>query len=171
MEAAADQAFTQAAAFQKMWMDAFSGMAEVWTRASPGQPPNEALKDMRTGMLKILTQSWEEFMRSPQFLEYMKQSMDGFMTLQKLSSDTMTRGRHGAQAPAREDLDNILLAIRHMERRLLDRIEEVDDNVSGAARRLDALEKNGTKGPTAARGKVPTKKAVKRKAPAKKRRS
>jgi hypothetical protein len=93
MEAAADQALAQAAAFQKMWMDAFSGMAEVWTRASPGQPPNEAIRDMRAGMLKILTQSWEEFMRSPQFLEYMKQSMDGFMTIQKYSADAMTRGR------------------------------------------------------------------------------
>jgi hypothetical protein len=166
MEPAADQAFAQATAFQKMWMDAFGGMAEVWTRASPGQPPNEAMKEMRAGMLKILTQSWEEFMRSPQFLEYMKKSMDGFMTLQKYSSDAMTRGRHGAQAPAREDIDNILMAIRHMERRLLDRMEEVDASVAGTARRLDALEKNGKEKPPAAARKTATRKPA-----AKKRRS
>lgn len=171
MEAAADQALAQAAAFQKMWMEAFSGMAEVWTRASPGQPPNEAIRDMRAGMLKILTQSWEEFMRSPQFLEYMKQSMDGFMTIQKYSADAMTRGRHGAQAPAREDVDNILLAIRHMERRLLDRIEELDVNVVDTARRLDALEKNGTAKPSASRTPSASKKTAAPKKTAQKRRS
>jgi hypothetical protein len=95
-------------------------------------------------------------MRSPQFLEYMKQSMDGFMTLQKYSSDAMTRGRHGAQAPAREDVDNILMAIRHMERRLLDRMEEVDASVAGTARRLDALQTNGKEKPPAAAKKTAT---------------
>lgn len=130
-----------------MWTDSFSDMAQVWTRYSPAQPPPDAMREMRTGMLKVLTQSWEDFVRTPQFLEYMKKGMDGVLDFKKLSSDFFTKGHHSTETPAREDIDGILLAIRHMERRLLDRVEEVDSNVSGLGRRLDQVEKSSRAAP------------------------
>ncbi|RKX33975.1 MAG: hypothetical protein DRP71_08620 [Verrucomicrobia bacterium] len=167
-----NQAFQQAATFQKMWTDSFSDMAQVWTRYSPAKPPPDAMREMRAGMLKILTQSWEDFVRSPQFLEYMKKGMDGVLDFKKLSSDFFTRGHHSTETPAREDIDGILLAIRHMERRLLDRVEEVDSNVSGLGRRLDKVEKNSRPAPTPVPRegvtKPPARKAPARKAPARK---
>jgi len=155
-------------------------MAQVWTRYSPAKPPPDAMREMRAGMLKILTQSWEDFVRSPQFLEYMKKGMDGALDFKKLSSDFFTRGHHTTETPAREDIDGILLAIRHMERRLLDRVEEVDSNVSGLGRRLDEVEKNSRAAPAPApkptsapaprkvARKTPARKAPVRKAPARK---
>lgn len=140
MDEKSDQAFQQAAAFQRTWMDSFTQMAEVWTRASPGKPPPDVVREMRSGMLKVLADSWEEFMRTPQFMEYMKNSMDGMLTLRKMGADMMTRSRHEAQSPAREDIDGVLLAIRHMERRLLDRIEEVDTGISEIGDRVEKLE-------------------------------
>jgi hypothetical protein len=130
-----DQAFQQAAAFQKMWTDAFTQMGEVWGQYSPGNPPPDTIRDMRAGMLKVLTEAWDQFARSPQFMEYMKTSMDGFMDLRKMSADAMTRNHHEMQSPAREDIDGILLAIRHMERRLLDRIEDIESAVAAVGRR------------------------------------
>jgi len=129
-----DQAFQQAAAFQKMWTDAFTQMGEVWSQFSPGNPPPETIRDMRAGMLKVMTEAWDQFARSPQFMEYMRTSMDGFMNLRKMSADAMTRNHHEMQSPAREDIDGVLLAIRHMERRLLDRIEDIENAVATLAR-------------------------------------
>lgn len=135
-----DQAFQQAAGFQKMWTDSFTQMAEVWGRFSPGKPPPDAIREMRAEMLKVLTDTWDQFMRTPQFMEYMKTSMDGFMDLRKMTADAMTRNHHEMQSPAREDIDGVLLAIRHMERRLLDRIEEVETGVNAVGRRLEKIE-------------------------------
>jgi hypothetical protein len=135
-----DQAFQQAAVFQKMWTDSFTQMAEVWGRFSPGKPPPDAIREVRSEMLKVLTEAWDQFMRTPQFLEYMKTSMDGFMDMRKMTADAMTRNHHEMQSPAREDIDGVLLAIRHMERRLLDRIDEVENAVNAAGGRLENIE-------------------------------
>jgi hypothetical protein len=138
-----DQAFQQAAAFQKMWTDSFTQMAEVWGRFSPGQPTPDAIRDVRAEMLKVLTETWDQFMRTPQFMEYMKTSMDGFLNLRQMAADAMTRSHHEMQSPAREDIDGVLLAIRHMERRLLDRVEDVENAVNTAIRRLEKMEVAG----------------------------
>ncbi len=135
-----DQAFQQAAVFQKMWMDAFTQMSDVWSRFSPGNPPPDTIRDMRAGMLKVLTEAWDQFMRTPQFMEYMKTSMDGFLSMRKMAADAMTRKHHEMQSTAREDIDGVLLAIRHMERRLLDRMEEIETAVSAVGQRMDTME-------------------------------
>jgi hypothetical protein len=135
-----DQAFQQAAAFQKMWTDSFTQMGEVWGRFSPGKPPPDAIREVRSEMLKVLTETWDQFMRTPQFMEYMKNSMDGFLNLRQMAAEAMTRNHHEMQSPAREDIDGVLLAIRHMERRLLDRIEDVENGVNAVGRRLEKIE-------------------------------
>ena len=162
-----NQVFQQASVFQKMWTDAFTDIAQVWTRYSPSQPPPDAMKDMRSGMLKVMTQTWEECVRSPQFLEYMKRGMDGAMDFKKMSSDFMTRAHHGAEAPAREDIDGILLAIRHMERRLLDRVEEVDNTIAAIDSRLEKIEANGKAAPAAPPAAAKATPAAKKPVPAK----
>lgn len=159
-----NQAFNQASAFQKMWTDSFLQMADVWSSSSPGKPPPESIREMRAGMLKVLTESWDEFMRSPQFMEGIKTSMDGILSARKMAAEAMTRGHHEAQAPAREDINGILLAIRHMERRLLDRIEEVETGVMAVGKRIDSLEtKSGAAGkPKAPRKTAPRKTATRK---------
>lgn len=137
-----DQAFQQTAAFQKMWTDSFTRMSEVWGSFSPGKPPPEAIREVRAGMLKVLTETWDQFMRTPQFMDNMKTSMDGFMDMRQMTADAMTRNYHEMQLPAREDIDAVLLAIRHTERRLLDRIEEVENAVTAVGQRLAKTEEN-----------------------------
>jgi hypothetical protein len=38
--------------------------------------------------------------------------------------------RHELQAPSRDDIDTVMLAVRHMEKRLLDRVEQLSSQVS-----------------------------------------
>jgi hypothetical protein len=159
-----DQAFQQAAAFQKMWTDAVMQMAEVWGQYTPGKPPPDTVREMRSGLLKVITEAWDQFMRTPQFMEYMKTSMDSFLDLRKMAADAMTRNHHEMQAPARADIDGVLLAIRHMERRLLDRIEDLETTVAGMGRRAA----NGHGRPAAAAAPAPARprpKAARKAAP------
>lgn len=124
-----DQKGDQAAAFQKIWTESMSKLMQTAFTFGPESAPPEVLRQIRTGMFQALAQSWEEFMRSPQFLEGMKQWMDSAVGFRKMSNDFLAKARNEMQAPSREDIDSVMLSVRHMEKRILDRVEELSAQV------------------------------------------
>jgi hypothetical protein len=128
----------QYAAFQKIWTDTFTKMMQVGFTFSPDSAPPEMLKQMRSGIFQAMSQSWNEFLRSPQFLEGTKQWMENAIAFRKMSSDFLTKARHETQATAREDIDAIMLAMRHMETRILDRVEKLAQQIEELNERADA---------------------------------
>jgi len=72
-----NKGFDQVAAFQKLWTDSFANVTGVWSQFSPGSPPSDEMPKMRGGMLKVLAETWDEYMRTPQFMEMMKASLNG----------------------------------------------------------------------------------------------
>jgi len=132
--------FEQVAAFQKLWMDSFTNMASVWSQYSPGSPPTEELRRMRGGMLKVLSETWDEYMRTPQFLEMMKASLNGMLDLKRMAREGMNRVHDQFENTSKEDVDDMLLAIRHVERRLVDRLEGIDDRVAKLDEKIDRFE-------------------------------
>lgn len=164
MEESADKAFKQAAAFQKMWLDTFTTMNHVFADFSPGKPPPEQIRSMRSGMLKVLAESWDEFMRSEEFMGMMKHSVDNITQFKKMSNDMLTKAHQEVQAPARQDIDSVLLAIRHSERMVLERVDDL-------TLRVNEIEANMANKPAptsakktapAKRAKTPVKKAAKK---------
>jgi hypothetical protein len=115
----------QVQAFQKIWMESMSKLMQTAFTSGPGSPPPEILKQIRVGIFQALAQSWEEFMRSPQFTESMKQWMDNAINFRKMTNDFMGKVRNEMQAASRNDIDHVLLTVRHMEKRLLDRIDQL----------------------------------------------
>src|ERR1041385_5366335 len=120
----------QAAAFQKIWMDSMSKIMQTAFTFGSNSPPPDVLKQIRSGIFQALAQSWEEFMRSPQFLESMKQWMDNAINFRKMSNDFMAKVRNEMQAPSRDDIDTVMLTVRHMEKRLLDRMEDLSSRIA-----------------------------------------
>lgn len=141
----------QAAAFQKIWMESMSKVMQTAFTFGSDSPPPDVLKQIRSGIFQALGQSWEEFMRSPQFLESMKQWMDNAINFRKMSNDFMAKIRNEMQAPSRDDIDTVMLTVRHIEKRLLDRMEDLSVKIAELNDRLDGRT-----------GKTPTKAAVHR---------
>ena len=135
----------QAAAFQKLWSDSFANMAHVWAQFSPASPPIEEAKKLRAGMIKVLSESLDNFMRTPQFLEMIKQSMNGAMQIKSMSREGLHKMHDQLEIPHKKDLDGVLLALRHVERRLLERMEDLDESLEklgeGAAEVSESLER------------------------------
>ncbi|HSU56477.1 MAG TPA: hypothetical protein VLT36_20630 [Candidatus Dormibacteraeota bacterium] len=159
----------QAAAFQKIWMESMSKLMQTAFTINPGSPPPEVLRQLRSGIFQALAKSWEEFMRSPQFLEGMKQWMDSAIHFRKMTNDFLGKVRNEMQAPSYQDMDGIMGAIAHMEKRLLDRIDQLDHQVAalkqsrgGPAKARPAETRRRASGPaqgrkrTAGNGKVET---------------
>jgi hypothetical protein len=127
----------QAAAFQKIWMDSMSKIMQTAFAFGNSSPPPDVLKQIRSGIFQALAQSWEEFMRSPEFLESMKQWMDTAINFRKMSNDFMAKARNEIQAPSRDDIDTVMLTVRHMEKRLLDRVEDLAVKIAQIDSRLN----------------------------------
>jgi hypothetical protein len=132
--------FDQVAAFQKLWMDSVANMAGVWSQFSPGSPPSDEMRKMRGGMLQVLAETWDQYMRTPQFMEMMKASLNGALDLKRLARDGMNRVHEQFENPGKQDIDDVLLAIRHVERRLLDRLEGLDDRVANLNEKIDKVD-------------------------------
>lgn len=122
------------AEFQRIWAETVSKTMQAAFTFTPNSPPPEMLRQIRAGIFEALSTSWDQFLRSPQFLEATKQWMEQAVAFRKMTTEWMGNVRHEMQAPSREDTDSIMLAVRHMEKRLLDRIEQL-------AQRLDQVKR------------------------------
>jgi len=137
----------QTAAFQKIWMESMSKLMQAAFTFTPNSAPPELLRDIRNGILQALAESWNEFLRSPQFQEGMKQWMDNAVAFRKQSNDFMAKVRKEMQAPSRDDIDTVMLTVRHMEKRILDRVEELAKQVNGLNQRRGGTPRNSTANP------------------------
>ena len=135
-----NKGFDQVAAFQRLWTDSFANMASVWSQFTPGSPPSDEIRKMRGGMLKVLAETWDVYMRTPQFMEMMKGSLNGTLDLKRMARDAINRVHEQFENPSKEDIDGVLLAIRHVERRLLDRLEGLDDRVANLDEKIDKVD-------------------------------
>jgi hypothetical protein len=154
----------QAAAFQKLWMESLSKMMHTAFQFGPDSMPPEVMREIRSGFFQAMAKSWEEFQRSPQFLEGMKQWMDSAVGLRKLTNDLLAKTRNDLQAPSREDIDTIMLNVRHMESRILDRIEELAAQVSELRNGAAPKASRPASRSSARREKKPSRQAKKRRA-------
>jgi len=160
-----EKATEQAAAFQKIWMESMSKIMQSAFAFGNNSPPPDVMKQIRAGIFQALAQSWEEFMRSPEFLESMKQWMDTAINFRRMSNDFMAKIRNEIQAPSRDDIDTVMLTVRHMEKRLLDRVEDlavrlaqIDSRLNGhtgqSAPKATTTRANAPKARKPARGKT-----------------
>ena len=134
------KSFDQVAAFQKLWLDSFTNMASIWSQFSPTSPPYDEVRKMRGGMLKVLADTWDEYMRTPQFLELMKASLNGALDLKRMARDGLNRVHEQLENTSKQDVDDVLMAIRHVERRILDRLEGIEQRVTNMDDRLETVD-------------------------------
>jgi hypothetical protein len=120
----------QAAAFQKIWVETMTKTMQSAFSMTPESAPPEVLQQIRSGIFQALAKSWEEFMRSPEFLERMKQWMETAVAFRQMTNDFLAKARSEMQAPSRDDIDTVMLTVRHMEKRILDRVEQLADQIN-----------------------------------------
>jgi len=125
-----EKAAQETAAFQKLCMESISNAMQAAFKFTPDSAPPEILRQIRTGIFQALADSWDDFMRSPQFLEGMRQWMENAIAFRKVTNEFMGRVRNELQSPSRSDIDTVMLAVRHMEKRLLDRLDEISGQMS-----------------------------------------
>jgi hypothetical protein len=132
--------FEQAQQVAGLWMDFGSHMMDSAKAFMPDRSPPEAAKEVRGTMFSAMSEQAEKFMRGPQFLQMMKQSLDQSIAMRKQLNELLTKAHHSVQGVAQQDVDTLLLSVRHLESRVLEQMESVVERLDAIGRRLDVLE-------------------------------
>jgi len=91
--------------FLKIWTDSFAKLSKAAFTFSPDALPPEMLRQLRSGMFQALAQSWDEFLRSPQFMDGMKQMMENAVAFRKLSTEFLTKAHQELGGVTPEDVE------------------------------------------------------------------
>jgi hypothetical protein len=140
MEEKFKESFKQASAFQKMWMDSMAGMTRVWSDYSPNNPPPDELKKIRNGVLKSISQTWEEYMRTPEFMKAMRDTMNNSVQWQKMAKENTNKMHTALGSATKDDVQGIMVALQHVERRVLDGLDEMKARVASMQKDLDGIQ-------------------------------
>jgi hypothetical protein len=139
-----EKAGQEAAAFQKVWLENCSKIMQAAFQFTPDSAPPDVLRQVRTGIFQTLTESWDKFLRSPEFLDGMRQWMDNAIAFRKISNEFMGRVRNDMQAPSCNDIDTVMQSVRHMEKRLLDRLDEIAAHLTKSEGRQSPRKRSST---------------------------
>ena len=127
--------------FTKMWSDFMTQMMSAGMNFTPDRTPVDMTREMRSAMFKAWSDQLDQFLRSPDFLRVMQQSMNASLKARQQWNDIVGQMQHGFQLATRQDIDQVLSSIHHAERRIIDRIEEMEEQLESLDSKIEALEK------------------------------
>ena len=135
--------------FFEMWADLATRMATAGMSISPDTPPPQAARQIRSAVFEAMSQYADQFMRSPQFLEFTRSSLDASLQMREQFNEFLTKLRHELQGVARQDVESVLAGVHQMESRVLDRLDEIDKRLADLESRLGESPKTTGKKPPA----------------------
>lgn len=128
--------FAQSQQLFDMWADLATKMATAGLSAAPDVPPQQAARQVRAAVFEAMSQSADRYMRSPQFLELTRTSLDASLQFREQFNEFLTKLRHEMQGVARQDVQSVLAGVHQMERRVMERLDELDKRLDDLAARL-----------------------------------
>jgi hypothetical protein len=145
MEVSMKAQFDQAQEMTNLWLQTVTKMMSAGVMMDPTQAPPDSARRLRDISLTAMSEQLDKYMRSPQFLAMVKQSLDTQIAFRKQLNQFFTDALHSVQSVARQDADALSLSVRHMETRVLDRIETLCERLDQLRQRLDLLEPPNTR--------------------------
>ena len=151
--------FDAAQRLGRLWMDLFTraltpdGGGGGGSGAPAARSTGDAAREMRSVTFNAMSKQADRLMRSPDFLDAMKQTMDASLDMQRRTREWLTQARHQTEGVAVKDVDSLMVLMRHMETRVLDRMDVLSEQLARIEDRLDAIERRATgASPPAPRG-------------------
>lgn len=141
--------------FMRMWNDFAGKMGAAGTSFSPDSTPPDAAKQMRAAFLKAWSEHCDDYMRSSEFLDSWKKTMDAAIQWRRQMNESMGRMQHELGGTSRQDVDQLMMAMSHLERRLVDNLERGAERIDELAGRIEAIERrlDGANGKAPGNGK------------------
>ena len=129
MSTTPNPAAPMAEAFSQFWSD-FMGRAGAagFAPQPPGSP--DAMKQMQRVFLDALAKYADDYMRSPAFLEQLKQTMDNAMAMKQQIDGFLASSLKAMHMPSREDTGYTIEMLHGLERRLGARLDAIEQRLA-----------------------------------------
>jgi hypothetical protein len=137
----------QAQQLTTMWLDFATRMTAAGLSFQSDQSPPDAARHVRDVTLDAFGRETDKYMRSPQFLQAIKQTLDTSIAARKQLNTFLTQAHHSVQGVSKQDLDALSLSVRQLQTRVLDRLEQLIERVDDVSQRLNALESSSERQP------------------------
>jgi len=148
--------------FSKFWGEMLSRMG-MGAFATPGSPEAaETMEKTRKAFFDAWAQYCDEYLRSEQFLQMLKQTMDNALTFRQQVQDFLTQLHQQAQTPTTGDVSAIVAALKSGQDRLHQRLDEMERKLSRSAapaKRPAAMKTRAAAKPAARPSAKPARKA------------
>lgn len=122
------------------WNDLLFKMMNAGLSVPSDATPPDAFRKARSVMLEAWTEYWNRYLRSPEFLNPLKQMMDSNIQMRRQMGNLFGEFQHNLQNVSRQDVDQVMRSLRHLEQRLADAIDRVSDRLEDLDERLDRIE-------------------------------
>lgn len=114
--------------FTQLWTEMLGRMSQAGMQAQAATQ-EEMGKHVRQAFFDAWAKSCEDFMRSDVFLEGMRKSMEGALAFKQQMDEMVRKAMGESPLPSRDDTESIIMAVRRLEERVLDRLEELSERV------------------------------------------
>ncbi|MCC6909840.1 MAG: hypothetical protein IT430_18035 [Phycisphaerales bacterium] len=127
------------AAMQSAWQQMMGQFARATGQPAPASMPEmpaEAFKQMHKAWLDAMARWADEYMRSPQFLEQMKTSLEGALAMRRQVDEFIRKATEQSYGGSL-GLYDAVGAVRDAESWLTRRLDEMDQRLRGIEAKLD----------------------------------
>jgi hypothetical protein len=100
---------------------------------------------LRNGVLKAVSRTWEEYMRTPEFMEAMRESMKNSVQWKKMAKDSTNQMHTAMGSATKDDMQGVMEAVQHVEHRVLDHLEGMEVKMEDMQLELKGLQTQTTK--------------------------
>ena len=128
-------------AFTRMWSQFAAKMMELGLSFAPQATPPEAAREVRSSLLRAWADYCDQFMRSEEFLNMLKQSLAGAIQARQQLNNFLGEMQHNFQGTSRQDADELMASLQRVERRLLDETQRIAARLDELSARLAKVER------------------------------
>ena len=121
-----------------MWFDFLGRMTATGFPTSAETPPPAAARQMRDVFLKAMSAQAEEYMRSPEFLEMMKGSMDSALAWRSQLNEFLRRAYRESRIPSQDDIEDFAGRVQQLSKQVLQRLESIEQQLAIVLERLNS---------------------------------
>jgi hypothetical protein len=124
----------------KAWNDLAAKLLTAGWSVPSMTPPPDLGRQLRANYLGAWTEFFDRWMRSPEFLDWMRQSLSGGIEARKQLNEFFSRLQNTFQAVSRQDFDQLMATVRGLEDRVIHDTQEILARLEEIQARLDARE-------------------------------
>jgi hypothetical protein len=124
----------------QMWWDFVSRSMSAGLSFAPGSTPPEAAKSVRSGLLQTWADGWQQFMRSPEFLDGIRTSLEASLQARQQWTDLLGQMQHEMQGVSRQDFDQLMRTLRRFDERMSEGMGQLAAGLMDLSSRMQKLE-------------------------------